>query len=427
MSEDLIAAVSQLMALGTGRKVAQGESRKTSLNRFKLDFKNIRPGEMQQNIEIATVTSLMRRAFEDWADDQQLESGSFAVLRRGNVAGVASYGGESARSRNEFASCSKLITGLAVAQLVRAGKLGWDTTMEQVFGRFFRIGLRHLREIIQLREPRVIDILSRYTVDERQVGKQKVFDVKAKQVAGKLLPLSHVVPVLVAFPAWFRNLTVTQVMTHTSGIRGDLGEGNPYDISIDDRFALIVFSQQAAMTYSYENNNMLVLGKVVEQLTAQGFREAVLDLVMKPLGITDFDTDNRGPYAGCWLSTANYAKMMRYLDQDLELMGAFGPASWPMVSGYSIGTHMSRSVGSYETSHSGAWTWGDSTRNVSYGANQQYWHDVRTGYFVRFARLGADTWTLNNRLRAIAIDPNIPSFDLLEILDVLKKASGGGS
>jgi len=422
MSEELIAAVSQLLALDKARKVPTGKLKKSGSAKVRFDFEKIRPGDMQQSIEIATRTSLMRQAFEDWADEQGLESGSFAVLRRGNVAGVASYGGESARSRNEFASCSKLVTGLAAAQLVRAGKLSWDTTMEQVFGRYFRIGMRHLREIVQLREPQLIDIVSRYkVVDVVKADQEKAFEFKAKPVAGKIQARSLLVPIMVEFPEWFRKLTVTQVMTHTSGIRGDIGEHDPYEISIDERFARIAFSQPAATSYSYENNNTLVLGKVVERITGKDFREAVLDLVMKPLGITDFDSDNRGPYAGCWLSTANYARMMRYLDQDLDLMGAFGAASWPLVSGYSIGTHLSRSGGSYETGHGGAWTW----NGVSFGANQQYWHDVRTGYFVRFAPLGADVWALGNRLREIAIDPNIPAFDLVSVLDTLKKAGNG--
>ncbi len=417
MSEELIAAMSQLLTLDTARRLPKSATK----TRKALNFEKLKPGDLQQSFEIATRASKMREAFQDWAEDQGLEGASFAVLRRGNVVAVTSYGNESARARNEFASCSKLVTGLAAAQLVRAGKLKWTTTMEEIFGRIFRIQLRHLREITQLREPQLVDIASRYKpLDATKVAKEKAFEFKAIVRPGRVTPRSLVVPVIVEFPEWFRKLTVTQVMTHTSGIRGDLGEGNPYDISIDDRFALIVFSKQEGTHFSYENNNTLVVGKIIEQITGKSYRDAVLDLVLKPLGISDFDADNRGPYAGCWLSTENYARMMRYLDRDLGLMGEAGPDSWPRASGYSIGTFMSAPSATYDTNHSGAWTW----NGASLGAFQQYWHDVRTGYFVRYSPLGVDVGPLSQKLREIATDTSLPALDFTTLLDRLKKAGG---
>lgn len=418
MSDELIAAMSELVALGrTPNTLAT-----TKKTKLKVGFERFRPDELHQSIEIATRTSLMRDAFEEWAAAQGLESASFAVIRRGGVGGTAAYGNDSARTRNEFASCSKLITGLAMAQLVRAGKLTWDTTMEQIFGRLFRIGQRHLRELQLVRDPGRLNLPDRFrTVEPDRVKDEAVFELKPTPVAGRITTRSVIVPIFVEFPEWFRKLTVTEVITHHSGIRGEIGEHDPYQITLDERFGRIVMSEPEGKHYVYENNNYVVLGIIIERLTGKSFRDAVLDLVLKPLRISDFDADNRGPYAGCWLSAANYARMLRYLDADLGLLGDFGPATWPRRGDYSVGTHSAGAGTTFQTWHSGYWIW----NGVSFGGYHQYWHDVRTGYFVRVAPGSADYGPLSARLREIATDPSIRDFDFTPFAEQLRKAGNG--
>jgi len=379
--------------------------------------------DMREMVTLATPARAMTDAFRDWASENAFGGASFAVLRRGRVVTHATYGTGSANEPTEFASCSKFISGLAIAQLVRQGKLKWDTTMEEIFGPIFRTTPRRLREIQMLRDPRKIDIVSKFEVADASLRRRKAYDfpsvaatsttsqrrlAKSAVAGAKIRPIktkaASINPFAVMFPDWFRPLTITEVMTHTSGIRGDLGEGNPYEISMDDRFELIVTVMvPGPKVYYYENNNYLVLGKVIERITGKTFEEAVKELVFKPLGISAFSADSRGPYAGCWLSTVNYARMLRYLDRDLGLMGAFGPDSWPRVKGYSIGARISGTKESFRAEHGGAWNWHDGVRAVSYGAHFYNWQDIRTGYFVRYTPSNNfPHWDLYDKLQEIA-------------------------
>lgn len=414
MSDDLLAAVGEMLELSPNARKLRRQPR--------LDLDR---DALREAVEIVTPARRMVAAFEAWAARHELQSASFAVLRRGRLAARAGYGGESPNAANEFASCSKLITGLAIAQLVRAGQLRYDTTMQQIFGEYLRIGWKRLNDIALLTDPRPVDIASRFEVVE-QPSQMKATPFEFASARQKLPTIRRsaarrgpLVPILMRFPAWFRSLTVTEVLTHTSGIRGNIGEGNPYEISTEDRFELIVTAMTPGpKVWSYENNNYVVLGIIVERLTGKSFEQAARELVFAPLGIGSFSADNRGPYAGCWLSAADYARMLRYLDGDLSPLGAHGPDTWPRVGSYSIGTYSWNTGDSFETSHAGGWTWNDGTRSASLEAFQQYWQDVRTGYFVRYSPSSSRAFSdLSTELRAIAHDPTNwwpPFLDLVE-------------
>lgn len=377
MTDELIDLVSGLLG---GTAAHKGVSAK------RLDVAKIDVGQLRDAVELVTPAKRITDAFKEWAARNEFDGASIAVLRRGKVVGYAAFGSESATARNEFASCSKLITGLCIAQLVRQGKLHFDTKMEDIFGSIFKVNQRRLQQLVEVREPRIIDVVSKLPViDEKRAGSQKVYAFANPAPHGAMRAKLVTIPVFVTFPDWFRSLTVTEVMTHMSGIRGQADEGNPYYITLDDRFEMIVTAtNQGPKTFSYQNNNYGLLGKIVEVVTGKSFEAACKELVLGPLGITDFAADNRGPYAGCFLSTVHYATMMSYLDRDLNLMPDHGPDTWPRVGAYSIGTYINDSAGTYQSEHNGVWNWHDGTIATSVGAYQHYWHDIRTGYFLHF-------------------------------------------
>ncbi len=151
----------------------------------------------------------------------------------------------------------------------------------------------------------------------------------------------------------------------------------------------------------------------------------LLDLVLKPLGISDFNADNRGPMpaagsrpptmpACCAISIPTLACSATTRSRHLAT---------PEAS-HSIGTHSTGAGTDTSTWHGGYWIW----NGVSFGGYHQYWHDVRTSYFVRVAQGSARTM---DRCRPgcaeIATDPSIRDFDFTPFAERLHEARRYGS
>ena len=137
-----------------------------------------------------------------------------------------------------------------------------------------------------------------------------------------------------------RNITIRQLLSHTSGISNFLKiffEAGSYDQMGMLREALIVqLDSEPGSTFKYGNVNYVMLGKAIELVTGLSYQDATKKLVLTPLGLDSFRlvgtyefgpndalhavSGNRtymeqlGP-AGAWVATAaDVAKLLDSLD-----------------------------------------------------------------------------------------------------------------
>ena len=137
-----------------------------------------------------------------------------------------------------------------------------------------------------------------------------------------------------------RNITIRQLLSHTSGISNFLKiffEAGSYDQMGMLREALIVqLDSEPGSTFKYGNVNYVLLGKAIELVTGLSYQDATKNLVLTPLGLDSFRlvgtyefgpndalhavSGNRtymeqlGP-AGAWVATAaDVAKLLDSLD-----------------------------------------------------------------------------------------------------------------
>ncbi len=133
-----------------------------------------------------------------------------------------------------------------------------------------------------------------------------------------------------------RNITVKQLLAHTSGISNFLEIF--FDTGAYDQMAMLsetlgqTLSTEPGSSYKYSNVNYVLLGKAIELVTGLSYHDAVNQLVLKPLGLDSFrlvGTYEFGPddalhavsggqtymeqlgAAGAWVATAiDVAKML---------------------------------------------------------------------------------------------------------------------
>lgn len=87
-----------------------------------------------------------------------------------------------------------------------------------------------------------------------------------------------------------REITVEHLLTHTSGIDGDVftDTGN-HDDAVElyvDRLASVPQLFRPGAAYSYCNAGFVVLGRMIEVVTGRPWDQALADLVLAPLGAT---------------------------------------------------------------------------------------------------------------------------------------------
>lgn len=93
--------------------------------------------------------------------------------------------------------------------------------------------------------------------------------------------------------ASWKKITVEHLLSHTSGITTDcIFSGSPYSNNdIDGRISLLLsnanVSYTPGTTYSYNNSNFGILGRVVEEITKKKFMEFLKEEIYTPLGIED--------------------------------------------------------------------------------------------------------------------------------------------
>ncbi|MEV5407279.1 serine hydrolase domain-containing protein [Thermopolyspora sp. NPDC052614] len=111
---------------------------------------------------------------------------------------------------------------------------------------------------------------------------------------GRLTLDTRVIEVLpefkVADPDATENVTIRHLLTHTSGLDGDLfldtGRGDDCVAKYVEACADLAQNHPVGATHSYCNSGFIILGRVVEKLTGKVWDAALREQVIEPLGLT---------------------------------------------------------------------------------------------------------------------------------------------
>jgi CubicO group peptidase (beta-lactamase class C family) len=264
----------------------------------------------------------MVAAYQSWASRWGVQNSSFAVMRGSKVVGASKVGASDPYVASPLASLSKAITGVCVARLVEKGKLSYSDTIGVVLKKFFKTAT--------------------------------VADQAAK------------------------NITVAELLTHSSGVHYDPTQGtaefSALDFSKPNLEAVVSMALSQALsskTYFYNNADYAALGLVVEAVTKDSYTSACNKLVLKPAGVTTAKMDPDWKIMSSWggwnLSAVDYARFLDHFRPDSGLMKTKPPAWAKLDLGggayYSLGTLLRQaSSGKYNFWHSGAWRWFDGSR-----------------------------------------------------------------
>nr|GID83039.1 hypothetical protein Ade03nite_19630 [Actinoplanes derwentensis] len=102
-------------------------------------------------------------------------------------------------------------------------------------------------------------------------------------------PLSAISPTLRLAHDGAQRITVRNLLTHTSGIAGDLftdtGRGDDCLERFVDGLATVAPLLPPGMSFSYCNSGYTVLGRIIEQVTGKSWDRAMRELVFTPMGL----------------------------------------------------------------------------------------------------------------------------------------------
>ncbi|MEV4745512.1 serine hydrolase domain-containing protein [Streptosporangium sp. NPDC049248] len=104
-------------------------------------------------------------------------------------------------------------------------------------------------------------------------------------------PVAEVLPEFrVADPEVTKAVTVRHLLSHTSGIDGDLfldtGRGDDCIERYVEACAGLAQNHPLGVTQSYCNSGFIVAGRIVERLTGKGWDTALREQIVEPLGLT---------------------------------------------------------------------------------------------------------------------------------------------
>jgi CubicO group peptidase (beta-lactamase class C family) len=188
----------------------------------------------QGTYDFAPAVSLMQQVVAD----VPLTGATLVVVRDGEVVHESRYGNHAASTRLPIASASKWVSAVAIATLVDAGVLGWDSTV------------------------------------------------------GALLPEA---------PADKHAITLRQLFSHTSGIGGGEGAClNDPNTTLAACAAQILSAPLASAPgtcFAYGGSSMQVAGRMAEIATGQTWDQVFIARVATPLGLiaTDYGFNSTAP------------------------------------------------------------------------------------------------------------------------------------
>lgn len=141
-------------------------------------------------------------------------------------------------------------------------------------------------------------------------------------------------------PEQVADVTLAQLLTHTSGIWPDETQGNAtlQDVQTDQTQSI----SQQAMTrdtqegevgvFAYSNENYAILGAVIEEVTGKAYAQACADAVLEPLGIQSATMEGEWAAHGAWggwsMSTPDFARFAWASFGPASQIGA-SPEDWP--------------------------------------------------------------------------------------------------
>ncbi len=176
----------------------------------------------------------------------------------------------------------------------------------------------------------------------------------------------------VLLPIWTQDITIAQLVSHTSGLAPDITKGDLWGQPSGTeprhrRIALAALAENAIQgkrgDFFYNNGNYAVLGAVIEAMTGLPYDVACTDAVLAPAGVTTANL--AGPYAsnssfGGWdISAPDYLRFILHWTAPDQTWIAY-PASYPQARtgapGESYGLGLSRTEldGRIVLSHGGS-------------------------------------------------------------------------
>jgi CubicO group peptidase (beta-lactamase class C family) len=274
----------------------------------------------------------MEKAFTEWVNRNSVANANLVVVRDGEILLKVGPGKSATNKAVGVASLSKAITGVCIVKLVEARKLEFDTPLGTVLTTWFK--------------------------------KHSPKDARA------------------------RDITIGQLLTHSSGILNDPSQGVAFNqfqpfgsSSMDNQFEValaVPLGNIPGTGYFYNNMNYAALAVVIEAVTGESYGEYCGREVLKSVGINDatlkWEWASRGAYGGWRISPEAYAKFLDYFDPSKNLLKT-RLADWPKVqtpggAGYSIGINTRRN--NTDIFHFGDFNW--TNPPASYGAYFEMWH-----------------------------------------------------
>ena len=91
-------------------------------------------------------------------------------------------------------------------------------------------------------------------------------------------------------PPIYSDITVRQLLTHTSGVNRDLRTANEDDFTADEfrrRLAVAPRSAASGERWEYANTGYILLGMIIESVSGKGYGEFLTERIFRPLGMRD--------------------------------------------------------------------------------------------------------------------------------------------
>lgn len=264
-------------------------------------------------------------AWLEWVQENNIEHSVISVSYRGQI--VSSTGSnQSASDAVPIASLSKAITAVCVHRLISIGKLEFNSTLGDIYG-------------------------------------SNAFGIDLTNNEAK-------------------DITISQLLTHTSGLKPDITQGRIQYWKYLDSDRLVKTTTEALAVsvrngksgqYFYNNGNYAVLGAIISKLAGQSYERACQDLVFRSKGNSIVRLDDKweslSAFGGWSMSASDYLQFINTnFGRGSELgenPNNFAKSSLGGGGYYGMGTHyQSNGQGAYNFWHFGRLCFSDRRDNA---------------------------------------------------------------